>query len=195
MHSGGRSRPLSVRIGLAIWSEACEGHVVTTRKRLRDFTIATCACGCHVSACQHYWYDQKVKCNDCSYLWATRVHWCGRPGEIVAGRVLMRTGLYWRGESAVLVLEVRVGRREVARPPAAPSGCRVVCLACAHGCVWWFAWASAGLPPPGQMHYKCVGPARTESPCECHVYLRRAWCVSGGVSLLPLLCLFLFCCT
>lgn len=74
------------------------------------------------------------------------------------------------------------------RPPAAPSGCRVVCLACGAwcGCAWWFAWATAALLP---LILPCVywvcgvgGPAGGHrSPSECHVYLRRAWCVSGGV--------------
>lgn len=74
------------------------------------------------------------------------------------------------------------------RPPAAPSGCRVVCLACGAwcGCAWWFAWATAALLP---LILPCVywvcgvgGPAGGDrSPSECHVYLRRAWCVSGGV--------------
>lgn len=120
--------------------------MVTTSKRLRDSTIATCACGCHVSACQHYWYDQKVKCNDCSYLWATRVHWCGRPGEIVAGRVLNAHWLVLAG--GVGCVGVGGAGWEEGGGAAASSSVRVSSCGMSGLCAWVCLVVRVGLCRP-----------------------------------------------
>lgn len=80
------------------------------------------------------------------------VHRCHRPG--CGEGVLWSKGAQTRTTGGVGIgrggeLAFSKVRGEGVRPPAAPSGCRVVCLACAWcgWCAWWFAWASAALLP------------------------------------------------
>lgn len=80
------------------------------------------------------------------------VHRCHRPGW--GEGVLWSKGAQTRTTGGVGIgrggeLAFSKVRGEGVRPPAAPSGCRVVCLACAWcgWCAWWFAWASAALLP------------------------------------------------
>lgn len=145
---------------------------------------------------------------DCCFPMAARVHWCGRPGEVVTGRVLIAHWLVLTEEIGCCCTGGCVGvggaGREEGGGAAASNSVRVSC-GMSGLCVWVCLVVRVGLCRPPSSFWadalQVCGACEDKSPCECHVYLRRAWCVSGGVSLLPLLCLFSlyfslsFCCT
>lgn len=106
--------------------------------------------------------------------------------------------MYWRGKSAeagcIVVCARRRGRgrQQQLRPGV------VWCVWPVHG-VGVPGGLRGPLPPSSSSSSSWAdalgvwwGVMRGQSPCECHVYLRRAWCVSGGVfSLATALSLFL----
>lgn len=110
----------------------------------------------------------------------TQVHRCSHPRMVkmsVSENALAPTG----GESAVAALGAGW---EEGGGAAASSSVRVSC-GVSGLCVWVCLVVRVGLcrPPSSWALEKSVWGLQGQSPCECHVYLRRAWCVSGGVSL------------